>query len=106
MTVYRRSPNALRPPPVDRPMDFAAIAMPPPWTADAPCASIDPAMFFPEMGTPGSPKRAKQVCYEQCPVREKCLEWALSFESQSTSYGIYGGLSPNERRRLLKERAS
>lgn len=80
----------------------------PDWTMDAVCAQTDPELFFPNKGN--SPKAAKAVC-ATCPVRLKCLEYALSFESGEagvpTSYaqvGIYGGLSAIERRRLLQER--
>lgn len=39
---------------------------------------------------------AKAVC-AVCPVRSRCLEWALAIDEPE---GILGGLSPHERRRL------
>jgi WhiB family redox-sensing transcriptional regulator len=79
------------------------------WTIDALCAEVGPSAFFPKRG--GSTADAKAIC-AQCPVREKCLEWALSCEAGEmngadwmASYGIYGGLSAQERRAVLRERA-
>jgi WhiB family redox-sensing transcriptional regulator len=64
------------------------------WQDDALCAQTDSEMFFPEKG--GSTRDAKKVC-SACEVREKCLEYAL-FTGQR--YGIWGGLSERERRRM------
>jgi WhiB family transcriptional regulator, redox-sensing transcriptional regulator len=69
------------------------------WQANARCAEVDPEIFFPERG--GSSKAARAVC-AQCAVRDKCLEYALNNKEQ---FGIWGGTSERERRRLRKERA-
>ncbi|WP_426566404.1 WhiB family transcriptional regulator [Angustibacter sp. McL0619] len=69
-----------------------------PWAVDARCAETDPDAFFPEKG--GSTREAKKVCVT-CDVREQCLEWALARNEQ---FGIWGGLSERERRRLQKDR--
>ena len=37
-----------------------------------------------------------------CPVREQCLEFALSFSQEYDMYGIYGGLTGAQRRRLRR----
>lgn len=66
------------------------------WQADALCAQTDPEVFFPEKG--GSTRDAKKVC-GSCSVRAKCLEYALSRDER---FGIWGGLSERERRRLRK----
>lgn len=66
------------------------------WMDDALCAQTDPEAFFPEKG--GSTRAAKSVC-AACPVRQECLNYAL--EHRETS-GIWGGLSAQERRDLLK----
>ena len=68
------------------------------WQADARCAEVDPEIFFPERG--GSSKAARAVC-GQCDVRMQCLEYALNNKEQ---FGIWGGTSERERRRLRKER--
>lgn len=68
------------------------------WMADALCAQIDPALFFPEIGE--SYLAAKRICGE-CPVRSECLEDALLAERQ---WGIAGGLTERERQRLKTKR--
>lgn len=66
------------------------------WQTDALCAQTDPEAFFPEKG--GSTRDAKKVC-GSCNVRAQCLEYALSNDER---FGIWGGLSERERRRLRK----
>ncbi len=67
------------------------------WQADALCAQTDPEAFFPEKG--GSTRDAKKVC-GACPVKQQCLEYALSNDER---FGIWGGMSERERRRLRKK---
>jgi WhiB family redox-sensing transcriptional regulator len=69
------------------------------WQSDAACSDVDPEIFFPERG--GSSKAARAVC-SQCQVRGQCLEYALNNKEQ---FGIWGGTSERERRRLRRERA-
>lgn len=66
------------------------------WQADALCAQTDPEAFFPEKG--GSTREAKRVC-QSCLVRTECLEYALA---QDERFGIWGGLSERERRKLKR----
>lgn len=66
------------------------------WQSDALCAQTDPEAFFPEKG--GSTRDAKKVC-AACNVRAECLEYALANDER---FGIWGGLSERERRRLRK----
>ncbi|WP_104117872.1 WhiB family transcriptional regulator [Arthrobacter sp. B1805] len=66
------------------------------WQADALCAQTDPEAFFPEKG--GSTRDAKKVC-GSCMVKSECLEYALENDER---FGIWGGLSERERRRLRK----
>lgn len=66
------------------------------WQADALCAQTDPEAFFPEKG--GSTRDAKRIC-SSCEVRSECLEYALENDER---FGIWGGLSERERRRLKK----
>lgn len=66
------------------------------WQSRALCAQTDPEAFFPEKG--GSTRDAKRVC-GACVVRSECLEYALSNDER---FGIWGGLSERERRRLRK----
>src|SRR6266702_2808507 len=67
---------------------------PPEWTLAAACQFTDPELFFPEKG--GSTREAKQV-RAGCPVTAECLAFALEHQER---FGIYGGLSERERRRL------
>ncbi|MGK7224071.1 WhiB family transcriptional regulator [Kocuria flava] len=66
------------------------------WQTDALCAQTDPEAFFPEKG--GSTRDAKRVC-EACPVQSACLDYAMSKDEK---FGIWGGLSERERRRLRR----
>ena len=66
------------------------------WQAEALCAQTDPEAFFPEMG--GSTREAKRVC-QSCTVRTECLEYALAHDER---FGIWGGLSERERRKLKR----
>ena len=59
-------------------------------------AETDPEAFFPEKG--GSTREAKRVC-SVCEVRAECLDFALTNDER---FGIWGGLSERERRRLKK----
>ena len=69
-----------------------------PWRLSALCAETDPEAFFPEKG--GSTREAKRVC-TGCEVRAECLEFALASDER---FGIWGGLSERERRRLRLQR--
>ena len=66
------------------------------WQERALCAQTDPEAFFPEKG--GSTREAKKVCLT-CDVRNECLESALTNDER---FGIWGGLSERERRRLRR----
>ena len=66
------------------------------WQERALCAEIDPEAFFPEKG--GSTREAKKIC-TGCEVKAECLEYALSNDER---FGIWGGLSERERRRLRR----
>ena len=67
------------------------------WQDRALCAQTDPEAFFPEKG--GSTREAKRVC-RSCEVRAECLDYALEHDER---FGIWGGLSERERRRLKRE---
>jgi WhiB family transcriptional regulator, redox-sensing transcriptional regulator len=69
------------------------------WQAQANCMGVDPDLFFPERGA--STREAKEVC-RGCVVREDCLEFALA---NGEKFGIWGGMSERERRRLRRARA-
>lgn len=80
-----------------------AIGLPPiedqvPWQAFALCAETDPEVFFPDKGESTAP--AKRVCMG-CEVRTECLNDALSHGER---YGIWGGKSERERRKIKRDR--
>lgn len=64
------------------------------WQDQALCAQVDAELFYPEKG--GSTREAKSIC-AGCPVRMECLEYAMD---RGEHFGIWGGLSERERRRL------
>ena len=69
------------------------------WQDRANCLGVDPDLFFPERGA--STREAKEVC-RGCEVREECLEYALQ---HGEKFGIWGGMSERERRRIRRARA-
>ena len=66
------------------------------WQAEALCAQTDPEAFFPEKGRLHRDAKG----YAVCPVREECLQYAMDNDER---FGIWGGLSERERRRLRKQ---
>ena len=68
------------------------------WQVDANCKDKDPDLFFPNRGA--STRKAKQICSE-CPVQKHCLEYAIV---NAEKFGIWGGLSERERRKIRKDR--
>src|SRR4029434_5287962 len=67
-----------------------------PWQERARCRQHDPEVFFTEKG--GSSREAKRICAD-CPVRIECLNYALRRDER---YGVWGGMSERERRRLKR----
>lgn len=74
------------------------------WQQRGACGAEDPELFFP-MGNAGAMllqiEEAKAVC-RRCDVQQVCAEWALS---TGQDYGVWGGISEDERR-TLKRRAA
>jgi WhiB family redox-sensing transcriptional regulator len=68
------------------------------WSRRAACLNMDVDRFYPDRGE--STREAKKVC-ARCPVTAECLDWAVSTKER---YGVWGGLSERERRRLKLER--
>ncbi len=62
------------------------------------CAQVSPDLWFPEKG--GSHKDAVAIC-KRCVHIDDCLEDALA---QKESFGIRGGTSERERRRIMQLR--
>jgi len=66
------------------------------WEHDARCRSHDPEIFF--VPRVAFERRAKTIC-SRCPVRGECLVTALETRME---FGIWGGLSDKERRKVLR----
>ncbi|MBI2051355.1 WhiB family transcriptional regulator [Candidatus Roizmanbacteria bacterium] len=60
------------------------------------CVGVDPEIFFPNSGDEVS--QAKAICAE-CYVKVECLEYALK---NNEKFGIWGGLTERERRRIRR----
>jgi WhiB family transcriptional regulator, redox-sensing transcriptional regulator len=71
----------------------------PEWQEHSLCSQTDPEAFFPEKG--GSTREAKRIC-SRCEVKDECLEYALGHDER---FGIWGGLSERERRKLKRRAA-
>lgn len=71
-----------------------------PWMDDALCPQVDGDLFFPEKG--GSTREAKKIC-GMCPVAAECLDYALAHGER---FGIWGGVSERDRRRLALRRSA
>ncbi|MFI6918443.1 WhiB family transcriptional regulator [Nonomuraea spiralis] len=65
------------------------------WLRKGACRSSDPDLFFPLAPSPLQEARAKAVC-ALCPVIAECRSYALR---AGETEGIWGGLTPQERRR-------
>lgn len=68
------------------------------WQDLAACREIPVEMFFPPAEQES--EVAKAVC-ANCTVRQPCLEFALS---EAERFGIWGGLTSQERRSLAAKR--
>ena len=69
------------------------------WQDFANCRGADADLFFPERGA--STRRAKSIC-AACEVKTECLEFAIV---QGEKFGIWGGMSERERRKVRRERS-
>ncbi len=63
------------------------------WRDEGLCLQVGPDRFFPKVGFKAAP--AKAIC-AQCPVRQPCLDFALSLP-QVEDRGIFGGTTERER---------
>lgn len=63
---------------------------------DRACLTRQDVNFFPTQG--GDATEARTVCAE-CPAQEPCLAWALHHEH----FGVWGGTSEHERRRMRRQ---
>lgn len=70
------------------------------WQFRAACRGLPIGVFFPDgAGKQAAYEAAKVVC-AQCEVREQCLKVSDDFEATGDRHGVFGGLTPDERREL------
>lgn len=76
------------------------------WVPRAACRGTDIEQFFPDFGEPEeSAIPAKRIC-RRCEVRGQCLVFAIMAEARQPDqgeWGVYGGLTPRERRAWIKK---
>ncbi len=70
-----------------------------PWESEAACRGMDASVFFPSADADAS--EALAIC-RVCPVRQECLDWAVSTRER---FGVWGGTTEQERRRILRRSA-
>lgn len=73
------------------------------WMAKGKCCGLEPRTFFPSNSN-GEVTRAKRICLgldgnPVCPVLDQCLQYAMDYDER---FGVWGGTSERERRRLRK----
>jgi hypothetical protein len=66
------------------------------------CRQLDPDVFFPDIGQ--SPAAAQRIClgadaHVPCPFLAACRAWGLAHER----YGVWGGLTEQERRQIRRK---
>lgn len=69
------------------------------WMDKAACTEVAPDLFFADATNLVDTKLAKSVCAE-CRVKDQCLQYALENRME---HGVWGGLSVQERRSLLRK---
>lgn len=94
------SPGATRPPRLGeaRPQELD-----PSWRLNGACVNLASDDFYPEGGQRQvriAYDRARVLCAE-CPVAQRCLEYALDNEER---HGMWGGATPAEREDILRSR--
>ena len=78
------------------------------WRNRAACIGADGLIFFPHdrKFSAKTWAEAREFC-AGCTVREQCLAFALSHDATEDRWGMFGGMTPTERkahrRRLVKE---
>ncbi|MDQ3940938.1 MAG: WhiB family transcriptional regulator [Actinomycetota bacterium] len=70
------------------------------WQDRAACKQVPVQLFFPPAEQEAD--EAKMVC-AMCEVRQPCLEFAIEAGER---FGVWGGLTPQERRSLVAKRRS
>ena len=77
------------------------------WMTKANCRGLDTNIFFTERGDNKNLQAALAICNGDkhtlpCPVKDKCLEWAMSFEDDN--WGVFGGVAASVRIKMRRQR--
>ncbi|MEU5976307.1 WhiB family transcriptional regulator [Streptomyces sp. NPDC047315] len=76
------------------------------WMDEAVCATVDPDLWFPELGS--SHKPARSIC-ATCPVQAECAAAAQRFEGglgAGVRHGTWGGQTHRTRAKIAKRAAA
>ncbi len=79
-------------------VDPLGLGEQPDWVSEALCAEVGGDLWFAEKGNWHATVKAKRIC-RQCPVRPQCLLYALERGEQ---YGVWGGMTPEQRSALRR----
>lgn len=72
------------------------------WRDRAACRGCRSDLFFPDKGGEKAFDQGKKIC-GACGVRRQCLELAEAFAHFGDRYGLFGGLTPNERKQRRRD---
>lgn len=77
------------------------------WQLDGACRGEDPSLFFHPEGERGPTREAREAAAKaicaSCPVITECAQHALAVKEP---YGIWGGLSEDDRERIYRKRTA
>lgn len=68
------------------------------WFENAACKGMDLEVFYFEPPSGRKMRQAVVIC-RSCPVMADCARWALRSRER---FGVWGGLSPSQRQRILR----
>jgi WhiB family transcriptional regulator, redox-sensing transcriptional regulator len=71
------------------------------WRDDAACAEVGGDSWYPEKGE--SNAEAKRICF-RCAVIDECLDEALANAKTFGGHGVWGGVTEDERRNMIRAR--
>ena len=78
-------------------MDYRLVDNESRWMENAKCKGRTDIHWFPERSEGHLVAGVKRFCSD-CPVRKRCLRWALD---NNIPYGVWGGKSSTDRKMLL-----
>lgn len=70
------------------------------WRHRAACRGMDTKIFFPKHGDTEGSRAAVKIC-QRCDVREECYAWSNNI--RAVKHGIFGGMTPNQRKARRRE---